>query len=1273
MKKILFSLVGFLIAAACAEPITMNQAETAAKAWAGNRVYTMTDDLSGKAVAGVFSYTNATGTVLFHCVNFEGGGYVVTSSDDGIYPVVAFSETGRMERDDGNPLWAMLVGDLEGRIARDEQPQLLSATLNSADANGSSSARGLWQTLLGTRKTASPDASGAVVASDVRVAPLVQSKWGQSTVGSKTVFNYYTPGNCVCGCVATAMAQLMRYHRYPTKSVTAQTYSSSVNGVAYMLKMKGGTYDWDNMPLIPTSSITEAERMAIGKLTYDCGVAVRMEYGTDASSAHTIFAVEPLKEIFGFRNAASYCKDGGVEADVLKRAICSGLDASSPVLLSIKSKSGGGHAVLADGYGYTASSTLCCHLNMGWRGDSDAWYVLPDIGTDYNYSILKGIIYNIFPKRTGEILSGRVVDRNGNGVEKAQVTIKYGTYTIMTHSKENGVYAFSVPSNTTVQITAKKGTATTMETKTATVGASVSIYGFDWKTGNYYGADKQTVGNSCGNDLTLYADVRDAWDNGDDTATGGTVIKPTLSPQTNGWHTLSIRDTNDWFRISLLAGRVYTFESTDMYGGDTYGELYASASAGSSDKLASNDDGAGNRNFRIVYTNLVSRMAYLRVRPYQASQLKFGDCYYKLKYGYENLPLSMTLSYTKQGDGVVITEAMEGISGDVVIPDTLGGYPVTGIGASAFRGAYDLTSLVVPRSVTSIGNYAFSLCSSLKEVLLQNGLQSIGVRAFGSCTSLPTIYIPDTVTSVGSDVFTGCSNLTAVSIPSSLSGSASTVKATSSTTVHVRGVSSGADPALPDPADYIKFKLKDGKSVYDGEAHTFTLTVSKPTAGQYTVAYATRSPRGPWTSQQPSFVNATDGTKVYVRITTQAGLRKVVTNTSCQVKIKSLPIRDEMVTLLDEGPYVSSGTAVTPKVSVAGGTPNLLTTSDYTVSYENNTHPGIGTVTVAGKRNFHGSVSRSFMIFGGGGGNVEASGTPSSSATGPTLAHQSYAVSTYKGFTLNQEFDVKNLSGGRISLKKVGRGRLPSGVKLKYDAKTQKLVLSGMPSRVGSFSYVCRLEERAGRTKRIGEDITFDFTVKDIANLSTTDTDYNPVAGQAVSTEVPLYADDKCVALLNITINKSNKISAKLVGGSTTTVSFRGGWSGVDNGVLYTQLTARKGETLYLLLTKEGYLNVLLTGVNGPYGSVLESAFAVRAILPNIQSYAGTYSATTDDGNSVVVKVSNRGKAMCRSTTNRSIRGSAALFMDEEGDVYFCLFKAARGVVTYAYLLALEE
>ena len=158
---------------------------------------------AAEAKVSAVAPTNVDETAFYVIDRGSAGGFVVMSADDRLDPVLVIAPTGSFDPTPGTPLYDMLCGDVRKRIA-------------AADASGARQTEG-WRSLLDESDPLATSIAyeGLSSIDDVRVDPLVQSKWNQSNVGSKKVYNYYTPKNYVCGCVATALAQVMRAWEWP--------------------------------------------------------------------------------------------------------------------------------------------------------------------------------------------------------------------------------------------------------------------------------------------------------------------------------------------------------------------------------------------------------------------------------------------------------------------------------------------------------------------------------------------------------------------------------------------------------------------------------------------------------------------------------------------------------------------------------------------------------------------------------------------------------------------------------------------------------------------------------------------------------------------------------------------------------------------------------------------------------------------------------------------------------------------------------------------------
>jgi len=443
-----------------ARPMTAYDAEMVVAGWLKAARQPLGANL-GRRVTEVETFTDEAARAAYYIVYLQPSGFVIVSADDSVEPIIGFADDGTYDPSFDSPLGALVTNDLNGRVAAARDTFALMMDLGAAAPD---SPQGKWRRFIDLAENPA-DGFGLLslmCVSDIRVIPLVQSRWGQATACGYDAYNYYTPDQYPCGCVATALAQVMRYYEYPTAQIGVNEFAIRVTGTrgqkAYTRGGDGfgGPYVWSDMVLRPESNcgaLTEAQRQAIGGLCYDAGIAVEMEYTATGSGAYMPDARDALVTTFQYSNAILGYNFGQDIHAGMKEMINPNLDAGAPVILAILDATdlNDAHAVVCDGYGYE-SSTLYHHLNMGWRGVDDIWYSLPNIDASRaKYTVVFGCIYNISPSGSGEIISGRVLDPGGDPIAGARVFAEPGGRSpLIALTDDRGIYALENLNSNTV-------------------------------------------------------------------------------------------------------------------------------------------------------------------------------------------------------------------------------------------------------------------------------------------------------------------------------------------------------------------------------------------------------------------------------------------------------------------------------------------------------------------------------------------------------------------------------------------------------------------------------------------------------------------------------------------------------------------------------------------------------------------------------------------------------------------------------------------------------
>ncbi len=205
-----------------------------------------------------------------------------------------------------------------------------------------------------------------------RVDALLTDLWHQFEP-----YNALTPEidgtHCATGCVAHALAEVIRYHRYAACE-GSYTYIDSIGcGQSVTVDFPATGYDFDHMlDRYDEGCYTPEELAAVATLLRDCGAVVHMQYGVESSAAYSVRQPIALADFFGYdRGLQMYFRDFYTYAE-WERMLRRELAEARPVLMSARSASLS-HAFCCDGY----DEAGLFHLNLGMGGDADGYYYLP--------------------------------------------------------------------------------------------------------------------------------------------------------------------------------------------------------------------------------------------------------------------------------------------------------------------------------------------------------------------------------------------------------------------------------------------------------------------------------------------------------------------------------------------------------------------------------------------------------------------------------------------------------------------------------------------------------------------------------------------------------------------------------------------------------------------------------------------------------------------------------------------------------------------------------
>lgn len=270
-------------------------------------------------------------------------GFTILSADDAIAPVIGYSVNGKIDVDNLPPALEWWIGECARKA------ELLEA-MGSQESRVKAPAD--WQS----------------------ISPLCTTVWNQDAP-----YNDDCPevkgSKAPTGCVATSIAQAMKYFNYPEVGIGSISYVDQRSYVKRNMDFSRTKFKWDMMlDDYKTGAYSESQASAVSKLMKAAGYAVQMGYGAESSGAQSHRIPQALVDYFGYDKGVYYTDRALYNYDEWSKMIYDNIKNIGPVIYDGTAIEGG-HSFICDGYdgnGYF-------HFNWGWGGVSDGYYVLDSL------------------------------------------------------------------------------------------------------------------------------------------------------------------------------------------------------------------------------------------------------------------------------------------------------------------------------------------------------------------------------------------------------------------------------------------------------------------------------------------------------------------------------------------------------------------------------------------------------------------------------------------------------------------------------------------------------------------------------------------------------------------------------------------------------------------------------------------------------------------------------------------------------------------------------
>ncbi|MBE9491595.1 MAG: C10 family peptidase [Bacteroidetes bacterium] len=340
------------------------------------------------------------GVEVLYIFNISPGGFVIIPSEKAIEPVLGYAFKGKYNPEKATANFSNWIQTYKNKVNYLKQNQIKAKKILNNK----------WDDLLHGEYSINPN-----IKSTKDIDPLVTAIWDQGFP-----YNIYCPEEpalpgvyCLVGPVGVAMGQIMYYWRYPLTGTGSISYFNYPYGTIYV-NFGETNYEWEGM----SDAIDYNNPLPIALLLFHCAASVETNFSIYGSGAYSSDVPNALNNYFGYDGSCEYLQRTFYQLSVWKQMLKDDLDNLRPVYYSGQSLDEG-HAFVIDGYQESGDDYF--HINFGWSGYMNGWYLITDAG---GFTSQQAMVRNIYPGSgypyycqeldTITFLSGTIDDGSGN-------------------------------------------------------------------------------------------------------------------------------------------------------------------------------------------------------------------------------------------------------------------------------------------------------------------------------------------------------------------------------------------------------------------------------------------------------------------------------------------------------------------------------------------------------------------------------------------------------------------------------------------------------------------------------------------------------------------------------------------------------------------------------------------------------------------------------------------------------------------------------------------